>query len=117
MKCNMLDVQHCMTGSSTVPTIHRRLSDRKRNQGDQLLLHLFTCMTLLLVSMQGFAIPGVTAMSTVPKAPTEKPPPDERLAAVRRNMTQVDNAKGVHAFIVPTEDAHMSEYSPDFCTR
>ncbi len=28
-----------------------------------------------------------------------------------------DGGKGVHAYIVPTEDPHMSEYSPDCFKR
>eukprot|EP00983_Pelagomonas_calceolata_P086364 1156745-Pelagomonas_calceolata.AAC.13 len=44
-------------------------------------------------------------------------PPCERLAAVRQNMAAADQGRGVHAFIVPTEDPHMSEYSPDCFKR
>ena len=49
--------------------------------------------------------------------PAAKPPADERLADVRRHMASVDGNLGVSAFIVPTEDPHMSEYSPSCFTR
>lgn len=59
--------------------------------------------------------PMVAEQSGAAAAPA--PEPDSRLAAVRRHMAAVDGGKGVHAFIVPTEDPHMSEYSPDCYMR
>jgi len=49
--------------------------------------------------------------------PSERPPADERLSGVRRHMAAADGNAGVHALIVPTEDPHMSEYSPSCFTR
>ena len=56
-------------------------------------------------------------MVSDPDAAAQAAPVDERLAAVRRAMAAVDGGKGVHAFIVPTEDPHMSEYAPDCFMR
>jgi len=41
----------------------------------------------------------------------------DRLAALRTAMAAADGGRGVHAYIVPTEDPHMSEYSPDCFKR
>jgi Xaa-Pro aminopeptidase len=38
---------------------------------------------------------------------------DPRLARLREAMVKADGGKGVAAYIVPTEDPHMSEYPPD----
>ncbi|KAL6764493.1 peptidase M24, structural domain-containing protein [Haematococcus lacustris] len=43
--------------------------------------------------------------------------PCPRLAALREAMAAANGGKGVHAYIVPTEDPHMSEYSPDCFKR
>lgn len=48
-----------------------------------------------------------------PAAPAEC----ERLAALRKALAAADHGKGVHAYIVPTEDPHMSEYSPEVFKR
>eukprot|EP00899_Mesostigma_viride_P025248 jgi/Mesvir1/5908/Mv00678-RA.2 len=45
---------------------------------------------------------------------------DERVAALRAVMETVDcgqGVKGVHAYIIPSEDAHQSEYSPGCFAR
>jgi hypothetical protein len=39
--------------------------------------------------------------------------PAATLAAIRKEM----KAAGVSAYIVPSEDPHMSEYPPDCCNR
>ena len=42
---------------------------------------------------------------------------DPRLAKLRELMAKADGGKGVAAYIVPTEDPHMSEYPPDHFKR
>jgi hypothetical protein len=42
---------------------------------------------------------------------------DERLSKLREQMAKADGGKGVAAYIVPTEDPHMSEYPPDHFKR
>eukprot|EP00195_Chlamydomonas_chlamydogama_P009509 CAMPEP_0202892282 /NCGR_PEP_ID=MMETSP1392-20130828/2027_1 /ASSEMBLY_ACC=CAM_ASM_000868 /TAXON_ID=225041 /ORGANISM="Chlamydomonas chlamydogama, Strain SAG 11-48b" /LENGTH=683 /DNA_ID=CAMNT_0049576179 /DNA_START=304 /DNA_END=2355 /DNA_ORIENTATION=- len=50
--------------------------------------------------------------------PAAVPPvPDERLSALRAAMSHADGGQGVHAYIVPTEDPHMSEYIADCFKR
>lgn len=48
---------------------------------------------------------------------TPVPEPDARLAALRAEMSKADEGRPIHAYIVPTEDPHMSEYSPDHHQR
>ncbi|KAK9805604.1 hypothetical protein WJX72_007339 [[Myrmecia] bisecta] len=43
----------------------------------------------------------------------DAPAADERVAALRREMAEADDGAGVHAYIIPSEDPHMSEYPPD----
>jgi len=43
--------------------------------------------------------------------------PDAKLAALRAAMAAADGGRGVAAYIVPTEDPHMSEYPPDCFKR
>lgn len=42
---------------------------------------------------------------------------DPRLAQTRQQLAAADGGKGVAAFIVPTDDPHMSEYPPDHFKR
>lgn len=42
---------------------------------------------------------------------------DPRLAKMREAMAQADGGRGIAAYIVPTEDPHMSEYPPDHFKR
>lgn len=42
---------------------------------------------------------------------------DPRLARLRAAMSRADGGKGVTAYIIPTEDPHMSEYPPDTFKR
>lgn len=42
---------------------------------------------------------------------------DPKLAALRKLMAEADGGSGVDAYIVPTEDPHMSEYPPDCHAR
>eukprot|EP00879_Flechtneria_rotunda_P015989 GHRR01016722.1.p1 GENE.GHRR01016722.1~~GHRR01016722.1.p1 ORF type:complete len:698 (+),score=235.84 GHRR01016722.1:303-2396(+) len=42
---------------------------------------------------------------------------DPRLTKLRELMAKADGGKGVAAYIVPTEDPHMSEYPPDHFRR
>jgi len=44
-------------------------------------------------------------------------PADPKLAALRAAMAAADGGRGVAAYIVPTEDPHMSEYPPDCYKR
>lgn len=44
-------------------------------------------------------------------------PADAKLAALRAAMAAADGGRGVAAYIVPTEDPHMSEYPPDCYKR
>jgi Xaa-Pro aminopeptidase len=44
-------------------------------------------------------------------------PSDPKLAALRAAMAAADGGRGVAAYIVPTEDPHMSEYPPDCYKR
>ena len=37
-------------------------------------------------------------------------PADERLALLRKEMKKADEGKGVDAYIIPTEDAHMVSF-------
>lgn len=39
------------------------------------------------------------------------------VAELRKLMEQADNGKGVQAYIIPSEDPHMSEYTPDCFAR
>jgi Xaa-Pro aminopeptidase len=42
---------------------------------------------------------------------------DPRLVRLREAMGKADGGKGVSAYIIPTEDPHMSEYPPDTLKR
>lgn len=42
---------------------------------------------------------------------------DPRLVRLREAMGKADGGKGVSAYIIPTEDPHMSEYPPDTFKR
>lgn len=42
---------------------------------------------------------------------------DPKLAKLRELMAKADGGKGVAAYIVPTEDPHMSEYAPKHFNR
>lgn len=42
---------------------------------------------------------------------------DPRLVALRKLMASADGGRGVAAYIIPTEDPHMSEYPPDTFKR
>jgi len=42
---------------------------------------------------------------------------DPRLVRLRAAMARADGGKGVSAYIIPTEDPHMSEYPPDTFKR
>jgi Xaa-Pro aminopeptidase len=42
---------------------------------------------------------------------------DPKLAKLRELMAKANGGKGVQAFIIPTEDPHMSEYPPDCFKR
>ncbi|GAX82461.1 hypothetical protein CEUSTIGMA_g9888.t1 [Chlamydomonas eustigma] len=64
----------------------------------------------LTINPQMIASSGTNAQATKAAA-------DSRLADVRKCMGALDGGKGVAAFIVPTEDPHMSEYSPSCFTR
>ncbi|KAL4428500.1 hypothetical protein ABPG75_002589 [Micractinium tetrahymenae] len=56
--------------------------------------------------------------ATAPAAPpAAAAAPDARLAAFRQALAQADGGKGVQAFIVPSEDPHMSEYPPECDAR
>lgn len=61
---------------------------------------------------------GVKAQvaSTAEMATTDAAASD-LLSALRQEMLKADNGKGVHAYIVPSEDPHMSEYVPDCWNR
>jgi Xaa-Pro aminopeptidase len=50
-------------------------------------------------------------------APAAPAPLDAKLAALRAAMAAADGGRGVAAYIVPTEDPHMSEYPPDCYKR
>uniref|UniRef100_A0A7R9VKA2 Xaa-Pro aminopeptidase P n=1 Tax=Chlamydomonas euryale TaxID=1486919 RepID=A0A7R9VKA2_9CHLO len=50
-------------------------------------------------------------------APSSTAGPDERLASLRKAMAGADGGEGVHAFLIPTEDPHMSEYPPGCFAR
>lgn len=43
--------------------------------------------------------------------------PDERLQRLRAEMAKAAGGAGVHAYIIPSEDPHMSEYAPVCFTR
>ncbi|MEW5306595.1 MAG: hypothetical protein WDW36_009049 [Sanguina aurantia] len=45
------------------------------------------------------------------------PLPDMNLARLREEMARADGGLGVHAYLVPSEDPHMSEYAPDCFAR
>jgi Xaa-Pro aminopeptidase len=42
---------------------------------------------------------------------------DSKLVKLRAAMSKADGGKGVTAYIIPTEDPHMSEYPPDSFKR
>lgn len=60
-------------------------------------------------------------MSTAPAAETAgtatNGADDPKLAALRKLMAEADGGRGVDAYIIPTEDPHMSEYPPDCLAR
>lgn len=55
--------------------------------------------------------------TAAPEAPAAVTAIDENLNKLRELMLKADGGKGVHAYIVPTEDPHMSEYAPDCFKR
>jgi hypothetical protein len=73
------------------------------------------------LSLQGFGsltiTPSTMTASSDRNAHAAPVASDTRLADLRKAMGAVDKGKGVAAFIVPTEDPHMSEYSPACFTR
>jgi Xaa-Pro aminopeptidase len=56
------------------------------------------------------------ATATAP-ALAAAPASDENINKLREVMRAADSGRGVHAYIVPTEDPHMSEYAPDCFKR
>ena len=54
------------------------------------------------------------ATPTPPHLPTRPPSPAgcPKLAGLRAAMAAADGGRGVSAYLVPTEDPHMSEYPP-----
>ncbi|KAG2437467.1 hypothetical protein HXX76_006117 [Chlamydomonas incerta] len=58
---------------------------------------------------------ATAATSTAPSAPTMAAPTSSgcaKLAGLRAAMAAADGGRGVAAYLVPTEDPHMSEYPP-----
>jgi Xaa-Pro aminopeptidase len=55
---------------------------------------------------------GSAAAAVAAAAPSNGSAGDPRLVRLREAMSKVDGGKGVTAYIVPTEDPHMSEYPP-----
>lgn len=49
--------------------------------------------------------------------PTSKRDAKEQLASLRAAMAKANGGKGVHAYIIPSDDPHMSEYAPDCFAR
>lgn len=61
-------------------------------------------------AQEAASIGGATAtIATMPR--------DERLAALRAEMAAAAGGAGVQAYIIPSEDPHMSEYAPDCYKR
>ncbi|PSC69930.1 putative Xaa-Pro aminopeptidase P [Micractinium conductrix] len=59
----------------------------------------------------------MSAVAPAAAAPAAPAGGDEKLARMRAAMAQADGGRGVHAFIVPSEDPHMSEYPPECDAR
>jgi hypothetical protein len=55
---------------------------------------------------------AAAAAAAAAAAPSNGSGVDPRLVRLREAMSKVDGGKGVTAYIVPTEDPHMSEYPP-----
>ncbi|KIY93943.1 X-Pro aminopeptidase, partial [Monoraphidium neglectum] len=53
-----------------------------------------------------------SAAAAAAAAPSNGGAGDDRVARLREAMARADGGKGVQAYIVPSEDPHMSEYAP-----
>lgn len=42
---------------------------------------------------------------------------EQRVSSLRAEMAKANQGEGVHAYIVPSDDPHMSEYAPDCFAR
>lgn len=60
---------------------------------------------------------GNAATAAADGAPSNGSTADPRLVKLREAMSKADGGKGVTAYIIPTEDPHMSEYPPDTFKR
>lgn len=60
---------------------------------------------------------GNAATAAAAAAPSNGSTADPRLVKLREAMSKADGGKGVSAYIIPTEDPHMSEYPPDTFKR
>ncbi|KAI7835935.1 hypothetical protein COHA_010169 [Chlorella ohadii] len=69
------------------------------------------------MQQSGIAAAAGAAGAAAPAAAAPKAPADPKVASMRAAMAAADGGRGVQAFIVPSEDPHMSEYPPDCDAR